>query len=271
MTSSKQFGLALDNWFKSWNFIFKNRLAHFFLYPILVSILLSIGATKFIKYLVSLLMDYVHQFLGIPEGEIFDSFSNFFHHLSHNLIEWSAWLLGIVIFWKISKYVTLALMSPVMSILSSKTLECIEGKTTPFDFGQFIKDILRGITLSIRNLFAELFMNLLLFALNIMVAFIFAPAEIILSPLTWFVSILISAYYSGFSTMDYALENKRFTYSQSVAFIRKNFGLAIGNGLPYALIFRIPFLGPSIAIVTCTVAGTILVSNNKFHTKISGE
>lgn len=268
MTFWKQFEKGFAAWRKSWSFIRQNGLSHFFIYPILVSIILFLATTRIIKFLVDYLIHWITSYIGVAEGDMFDSFTNFFTQLGTSIVEFAAWGLSLVIFWKISKYVTLAIMSPVMSLLASRAQEKITGETQPFNIQQFISDIGRGIALSIRNLFAELGMNLILFLLNVMVGFIFAPLDIILSPLSWVISLLISAYYSGFSTMDYAMENQRFSYSKSVRFIRKNSGLAVGNGLPYSLLFRIPFIGPSIVIVTCTVAGVLLLNDKSVHNAI---
>ncbi|MEZ4800569.1 MAG: EI24 domain-containing protein [Flavobacteriales bacterium] len=268
MTFLKQFNIGFSTWSKSWSFIRKNGLSHFFIYPILVSVTLFFGTTRIIKMMIETLMTWVNEYFGVIEGDAFDSFTNFFAQLGTSIIEISAWALSLIVFWKISKYVTLALMSPVMSLLASRAQEKINGETIPFNFHDFISDIGRGVALSFRNLFAELGMNLLLFLINVIVGFVFAPLDLILSPLSWVISLLISAYYSGFSTMDYAMENKRYSYSKSVKFIRKNSGLAVGNGLPYALLFRIPFFGPSLVIVTCTVAGVLILNNTEAHNKI---
>lgn len=195
---------------------------------------------------------------------MFDSVTGFFHHLFNNITLALVWIMGIVVFYKISKYVALAVMSPVMSILSSKTEEIITGKSSPFEINQFLKDILRGIALSARNLFMELFFTGGLFFINIIIGIFAGPLDIIVTPLSALVSFAIGAYYSGFGTLDYALENRRYSFNQSIQFMRRNKGLAIGSGLMYSLLFRIPFLGVSIATVTSTVAGTIIICEEKY-------
>lgn len=270
MTSSQQFSYALSKWGASWSFIFRNKLGHFFIYPIVLTIALNIIAFSGIQRIADYLMVWVKQWVGVPQGELFDSFTDFFQHVASNLTLALIWILGIIVFYKISKYVSMAIMSPVMSILSSKTEEIITGKSSPFDFGQFLKDIVRGVALSVRNLFMELFFTGAIFFVNIIVGFIFPPAEIVLTPLSAIVSLAIGAFYSGFGTIDYALENRRYTFHQSIQFMRKNKGLAVGNGLMYSLLFRIPFIGVAIATVTSTVSGTIIVCEERYL-KSSGE
>jgi CysZ protein len=152
-----------------------------------------------------------------------------------------------------------------MSLLAVRTEEIITGVSSPFELGQLFKDIIRGVALSLRNLFMELILNAGLFAVNVVVAFLFAPLDIILSPLSFVISMGISAYYSGFSTIDYALENRRYSFNQSIAFMRKNKGLAIGNGLMYTLLYRIPILGVAVCTITSTVSGTMIVCDEKYN------
>lgn len=264
MTSSQQFKYALSKWGSSWSFIFKHKLTHFFIYPIILTILLNIVAFQALQEIVDYARHQVGQWIGVPEGEMFDSFTGFFQHLFNNITVALVWVMGIVVFYKVSKYVALAVMSPVMSILSSKTEEIITGKSSPFEFDQFLKDIIRGIALSVRNLFMELFFTGGIFFINIIIGIFAGPLDIIVTPVSAVVSFAIGAYYSGFGTLDYALENRRYSFNQSIQFMRRNKGLAIGSGLMYSLLFRIPFLGVSIATVTSTVAGTIIICEEKY-------
>ncbi|MFY7708924.1 MAG: EI24 domain-containing protein, partial [Flavobacteriales bacterium] len=266
MTTRQQFFYAISMWSKSWGFIFKNKLAHYFIYPLVVAIILNFVAFQFIDDLVDLAKGFIQGWVGVPqEGHAFDSLSEFFTHLAVSVTSVLAWIAGVVIFWKVSKYITLAIMSPVMSLLAVRTEEIITGVSSPFEFGQLFKDIIRGVALSLRNLFMELTLNAGLFVVNIVVAIVFAPLDIILSPLSFVISLGISAYYSGFSTIDYALENRRYSFNQSIAFMRKNKGLAIGNGLMYSLLYRIPILGVAICTITSTVSGTMIVCEEKYN------
>lgn len=261
----QHFSYAFSKWTASWSFIFRNKLGHFFIYPVVITILLNILAFKAIRHLADQSLILVEQWLGKPEGGVFDSFADFFTHLASNITVALTWILGVFIFYKISKYVTLAVMSPVMSILAVKTEEIITGRKTPFDPVQFFRDIIRGMAISLRNLVMELFFLGALFFVNIIIAIFFAPADLIVTPVSTFLSFVISAYYSGFSTMDYALENRKYSLNKSVAFMRKNPGLAIGNGMMYTLLFRIPFIGVAIAAITSTVSGTLIICEEKYN------
>ena len=55
--------------------------------------------------------------------------------------------------------------------------------------------------------------------------------------------------------MDYTLE-RHFNYRDSVKFIRKNRGIAIGNGLVFILFLIIPFIGVILVLPMSVTAAT---------------
>jgi CysZ protein len=85
----------------------------------------------------------------------------------------------------------------------------------------------------------------------------------------WFTSLLIfvvQAYYAGFGNMDYTLE-RHLKYNESLSFVRKNRGTAIGNGLGFLAILLIPIIGVILVLplsVTAASTKTIeLLDSNK--------
>ncbi|MCT4646062.1 MAG: EI24 domain-containing protein, partial [Carboxylicivirga sp.] len=139
----------------------------------------------------------------------------------------------------------------VYAFLSEKTEEIISGKIIPFNITQFSKDIIRGVLLALRNMAVEIGLTLLLFVLS------FIPIVGYLTPIALF---LVSAYFYGFSFMDYTFERKRFKIDYSVRFMRRNKGLAIGNGFVFSLVLLIPYIGVMIAgfvSIVSVVAATL--------------
>ena len=152
--------------------------------------------------------------------------------------------MGFIIF----KHLVLALSSPFMSPLSEKVERALsgrEGPGTPFSIAQFTKDLIRGITIAIRNIIRELFFTFLLFLLGL-----FPP----LTPFTTVAIFLIQAYYAGFGNMDFLLE-RHFNVRQSVRFVRKNAGIAIGNGAVFLALF-LTVVGFVVVLPLGTVAAT---------------
>ena len=145
----------------------------------------------------------------------------------------------------------LILLSPLLAYLSERTEAIIVGREYKFRLGQFIKDIIRGVIIASRNFFIELFFVIVLFFLGL-VPFLNLAAPIIL--------FAISAYYYGFSFMDYCNERRRGSLKEGIRFIRKNKFIAIGNGAIFSIFLLIPYIGVVIASfvsVLSVVAATI--------------
>jgi CysZ protein len=163
------------------------------------------------------------------------------------------------LFWFVSstflKYILLMILSPVFSLLSESTDEKLSGNKYPFNFIQLLKDILRGITINLRNMLLEYFFIFFCFIISL----IFPPLFIVTTPFLLF----LSWYYIGFSLLDYSCERHKYGVSQSIQFIKKNRGTACGIGLVYSFFMALPFIpgsiigimfGPSIGIVGSTIS-----------------
>ncbi len=146
------------------------------------------------------------------------------------------------------KYIILILMGPFMSPLSQKIEERITGRSfPPASAGQTINSILRGLRLSLRMIFRELFFLLCLMILSLIPVIGLASAVL---------SIVVQAYYAGMGNMDFTLE-RHFKVKGSIQFTRANRGFAIGNGLVYLGLLFIPIIGLLIAPPLATVASTL--------------
>lgn len=163
----------------------------------------------------------------------------------HSLFEDAPWIIttfkvGINIatfflFISFYKFVFLAVASPLYAYISEKAAEKHRGVTHPFVIGQFIKDIIRGIRISMRNLFKQLFLTFLLFILS------FIP---VIGLLFSFFILVLDAYYYGFAMLDYSCERDKKTVRQSIKWIKAHRGLALGNGLIfYGSMVLLPIIG----------------------------
>ncbi len=152
------------------------------------------------------------------------------------------WLIQMLFYFSLFKYVWLILGSPVYAYLSEKTGSIIENTIFNFNSKQFTKDILRGIWIAIRNsLWQSVYMiSIILLSLIPVVGW--------LTPL---LALLVEFYY-------YSFERKKLTTADSIYFTGNHKGLAIGNGLMFYLMQLIPFFGwmlaPAYAIVAATLS-----------------
>jgi CysZ protein len=159
------------------------------------------------------------------------------------------WLMQMLFYFSLFKYIWLIVGSPVFAYLSEKTASIIEEKEFDFDAKQFIKDIIRGIKIAVRNcLWQSVYMvSIILLSL--------IPVAGWLTPL---LALLLECYYYGFSMLDYSFERKKITPSDSIYYIGNHKGLAIGNGLMFYLIQLVPVIGwvlaPAFAVVAATLS-----------------
>ena len=155
----------------------------------------------------------------------------------------------MLLYFSLFKYLFLIIGSPLFAYLSEKTESIMEGKEFPFSFTQLLKDIARGIRLALRNtLWQTLYtFSILLLSLIPFVGW-FTP----------FFALLIECYFLGFSMLDYSCERHQLSTTQSIAFISKHKGLAIGNGIVFYLMHMVLIVGwilaPSYAVIAATIS-----------------
>lgn len=149
--------------------------------------------------------------------------------------------LGLILF----KNLVIALASPFMSPLSERIEKELTGRKRDTTPGQFVKDLVRGIRIALRNIIRELFYTLLLFLLGLIPIF---------TPFTTILIFLVQSFYMGFGNIDFTLE-RHFSVQGSVSFVRKNRGLALGNGAAFMLLL-FTGIGFLFALPLGTVAAT---------------
>ncbi|WP_452220565.1 EI24 domain-containing protein [Lacinutrix salivirga] len=152
--------------------------------------------------------------------------------------------IGLILY----KHIIMALSAPFMSPVSEK----IEAHLTGIERHNhrntsFKQQLWRGIRINVRNLGKELLITIPLLVLKII------PGVNIISTVLLF---LTQAYYAGFGNMDYTLE-RHFKYKESLAFVRKQRGVAIGNGIVFMLFLLIPVIGVILVLPMSVTAASI--------------
>ncbi|HKK76056.1 MAG TPA: EI24 domain-containing protein [Saprospiraceae bacterium] len=151
--------------------------------------------------------------------------------------------LGLILF----KNLVVALASPFMSFLSEKIERILYGGESPkFTTQQFISDLVRGIRIAIRLVVRELLFTILLFLVGLIPVF---------APVIPFALFAVQSYYAGAGNMDFTLE-RYYRVRGSVQFVRRNRGLAVGNGIIYLLLY-FTVIGFVFALPLSTIAGTV--------------
>jgi CysZ protein len=164
------------------------------------------------------------------------------------ILSWSIYAISFVVFFSFYKFVLLALASPFYSYVSEKTASILSGKSFEFNTQQFFQDVLRGVALSLRNFIKQFGFTILL------ILFSFIPIVGLVIAIAF---IALDSYYYGFSMLDYSCERKRWTATESIQFVKKHKGLAIGNGFVFYILFLIPILGVIIGAPLSAIAAEI--------------
>jgi CysZ protein len=158
-------------------------------------------------------------------------------------------LVIMLLYFSLFKYLFLIIGSPLFAYLSEKTEAILEGKEYPFSFRQLLNDMVRGVRLALRNSLWQTLYTISILLLSIIpIAGWFTP----------FFTLLIECYYLGFSMLDYSCERNKLTGTESIAFIGKHKGLAIGNGIVFYLMHTVIIVGwilaPSYAVIAATLS-----------------
>ena len=168
-------------------------------------------------------------------AETFRSISNFIGGLFVIVI-------GLIVY----RHIVMALSAPFMSPVSEKIEKHLLGHNHFYLKSSFASQLWRGIRINLRNLMMELLITIPILILG------FIPVIGIVSSILLF---LVQAFYAGFGNMDYTLE-RHFKYSESILFVKKNRGLAIGNGLIFILMLFIPIIGIILVLPLSVTAAT---------------
>lgn len=156
--------------------------------------------------------------------------------------------LGLILY----KHIIMALSAPFMSPVSEKIEAHLSGTTNhSHRKTSNSAQLWRGIRINVRNLVKELLVTMPLLLLK------FIPIVNIFSTITLF---LVQAYYAGFGNMDYTLE-RHFKYRESIKFVSKHKGLAIGNGLIFMVFLFIPVIGIILVLPLSVTAASIQTVN----------
>ena len=248
----KEIITAIQAYFKTHRFIIKHKLWKWIFIPGLIyAILFCVGIWLFWKS-----SNYAIDFMLIKTGV-----KEWIQKMQNSWLSWLVIFAQIILhlvlmlfYFSLFKYLFLIIGSPLFAYLSEKTEAIMEDKDFPFSFSQLLKDIVRGIRIALRNMLWQTVYAVAIFILA------FIPVVGWITPL---IALMVECYYLGFSMLDYSSERHKMSTSQSIAFIGKHKGLAIGNGMVFYLMHLIPVLGWILAPSYAVIAATISLYGNK--------
>jgi len=222
------------------------KLWRYFFIPALISLLLAIGIGTTAWGLSDNIGDYIDNIW------IWEFGKETFGVISEILGGMLVLTLGILLY----KHLVLGLAAPFMGPVSEKIEYQLTGINNPSNRSGFFKMMYRGLRISLRNLFMELFFTIPILLLGLIPIIGIASTAILF---------LLQAYYAGFGSMDYTLE-RHYNFSESIRKVRSHSGIAIGNGIPFMLLLAVPILGVLIVLPLAVTAATIS-STKLIHTE----
>lgn len=248
----KEIITAIQGYGQAHSFIVKNRLWKWIIIPGLIYMLLfAAGIYFFVKSSGSAIeWMFIKTSVRGWMDKMNESWLRFLFIFGRVILH----LVFLMFYFSLFKFLFLIIGSPLFAYLSEKTESIIEGKEFPFSFMQLMKDILRGVRIAMRNLLWQTVYTVSILILS------FIPVVGWITPL---IGLLVEFYYFGFSMLDYSCERHKLSTSQSISFIGKHKGLAIGNGMVFYLMHLIPFLGWLLAPSYAVVAATLSLVNQK--------
>lgn len=227
---------SIKAYFGAFEVISKLKLWKYFAIPIAISIFTAIIIMSSAYFLADDVGAYVNNIWSWEFGK--ETFAVISKFISGLLIL----IVGLILY----KNIVMALSAPFMSPVSEKIEKHFLGEQHTHRKTNTSEQLIRGIRISLRNLSRELGLTLMILIIG------FIPViGLISAPLIF----LTQAFYAGFGNMDYTLE-RHFSYKESVVFVRRNKGIAIGNGMIFILFLLIPVIGIIVVFPLSVTAAT---------------
>jgi len=251
----KEIIIAIESFFRAHRFIRKHRLWKWIIIPGFFYMLLFLVGMYVFWQSSNAVISYFTGTLGIDKWvhrQASDLLS-FIFLMSEMMVR----LILIFFYFSLFKYLFLILGSPVFAYLSEKTESIIEGREFPLSFRQLLNDIFRGIRLALRNTLWQA-----VFTISILILSFFP----VVGWVTPVIMLFVECYYYGFSMLDYSCERHKLSPSESIEYITRHKGLAIGNGMMFFLMNLIPFVGWMLAPAYAVVAATLSMDHQKSET-----
>lgn len=247
----KELIIAIQSYAQAHQFILQHKLWKWILIPGILYTILFLSGMYYFGQTASDFIEWMTLKTGL-RGWI-DQFSNSFVGFLFVFGTALLWLILMLLYFSLFKFLFLIVGSPLFAFLSEKTASIIEGKDFPFSFSQLAKDIMRGIKIALRNSVWQTVYVLSILLLSLI------P---LIGWLTPILAILVECYYYGFSMLDYSMERQKKTPAESIFYIGNHKGLAIGNGFIFYLMHMLPVIGWILAPAYAVVAATLSTYKN---------
>ncbi len=234
---------GLLSYLKALNGLGKYSLWKYFLFSGLISILIAGGVTSLSALLGDGLGDWIQGIYPWETGA----------GIIGTIGDWSSGIVVFVLGLFFLKYILLIVVSPIMSFMSDSIERQMnqDYQSPKFTIATFISDLMRSLSINLRNLSKELFITIILLIIGL-----FPGAAVVTTPLIF----LVQAYYAGFGLLDYWME-RHYRVADSIGYVKSHRLDAVGLGAVYLGMLLVPVIGAVIAPVLGATAATIYAVN----------
>jgi CysZ protein len=239
--------IAIQAYFKAHNFIVKHKLWKWILIPGIIYAILFVCGIYFFWQSSAYVIDYFFSVTGLKTWlqKEQDSWLRFIFIFGQIILQ----LILMLFYFSWFKYLFLIIGSPVFAWLSEKTEAIIHDTHYPFSVKKFVNDVIRGIRIALRNMLWQTVYTISILFLSLIPVIGWATPVL---------AVIVECFYFGFSMLDYTSERKGLSAAQSIDFIGRHKGLAIGNGMVFYLMHALPVAGwifaPGYAVIAATLS-----------------
>ena len=149
------FQLGLVSYNTALQFMRKHKLMYYFVVPLLLNVLLFLFTASYVGWLTSWTLDQINTFWMQDSWNFWGS--EWVIGSVNFLLEIVLYIFFFLVFAFLGGYLILIVMSPILSLLSEKVDEILRRENYQFRWGQFIKEVVRGIAIALRNFLLESF------------------------------------------------------------------------------------------------------------------
>ena len=238
----KGFVIGFRAYFEAYQILSRLRLWKYFAIPVVLSVIIFLIIGILSYFLSEDIGNYIANFW-------FSTFWPWDHgkNTIHNISNFLGALIVIVVGFIAFKHLIMALSAPFIGPISNIIEENLTGMVSQRENSSSLQLLSRGLRIALRNFIRELLLTLPILCFGLI------PVIGLLSPILLF---LLQSYFAGFGNMDPTLE-RHLSYKESILFVKKNKGLAIGNGVVFILFLFIPFFGVLLVLPFSVTAATI--------------
>lgn len=252
MLFTRNLGNGFSGFFSAFRFCFRHGMWWMFLVPGVLWVGLFFGLFHATEALTAAASVQVAEWLELPVAQTtaddwWEGVKAAINGAREVVVRWILRIAIAYLLFVANKYIVLVVLSPLLAYASERAEEILTGRVFPFSWRQLMKDAVRGALLAMRNGVLELSFSVVLWLLTLFLPFI--------SPISFVLLFLVSAYFYGFSMFDYVFERHRLGIRASARAARENRGMVLANGALFWLLMLIPFVGVVVApILACTGA-----------------